>query len=384
MNQANTGLKWLAVFLTCIGGLGLLQSCNQNSIPETSPSTDVALVGPPNAVLTRIATHNPHGGPPGQEISTPTDTPVPSNTPGVDPSNTPRTNTPTATSTQTFTPSVTPSFTPSATPAQSSTACAGLCSGPPITTPVPTFTPSGNSLSFTLNYDGYGYDGYGTVDASHKLVVELNGSIDINHSIYYGVREVPTNNSPLTFTDVGAGEYGMSLIYAASGLPYPAPAVGYVGDGYNSYYIGGAEAIFKVNGATNLGQVYFNGDNGFLGVYGNVTYTGAGAVDYCHPIYVLSYHDAAYTQPFLNSGRITANGVRYDNTQVSRGLWTAYLRAFYDVNDSNDASCPCVAGNGGAAPSSGPCPHAGDPYINLGSYVAGTTATNITFGSSTW
>ena len=120
MKQTSNSSKWLAVILTCVGGLGLLQSCGQNAIPESPSSTDIALVGPPTAVLTLIATHNPNGGPPGIKTPTPTDTPTSTST-----------GTPTNTSTQTATGTPTHSATPTAT---------STATGTPTNTFTSTFT----------------------------------------------------------------------------------------------------------------------------------------------------------------------------------------------------------------------------------------------------
>src|SRR5258708_7342938 len=86
-------------------------ACNQTATNPQPPSQVQAMTGPPTAVLTLIATHNPNGGPPGQHTPTPTETPTSTST------DTPTvTATSTVTNTPTLTPTVTFTFTVTSTP----------------------------------------------------------------------------------------------------------------------------------------------------------------------------------------------------------------------------------------------------------------------------
>lgn len=104
--------KWF-IIVSIFAGLGLLQSCGKGFSPSTPSDTVNALVGPPTAVLTMIATHNPNGGPPG--ISTPTPTNTFTSTSTGTPTNTA---TPSNTPTNSFTPTVTNTATVTNTPTQ--------------------------------------------------------------------------------------------------------------------------------------------------------------------------------------------------------------------------------------------------------------------------
>ena len=104
MSRIWNSLKACMVVLVC-AGLALLQSCTKGLTPSMPSDSVNALTGPPTAVLTLIATHNP-GGPPGI-VGKYTATPTPTDTPTAT-----STGTPTDTATQTATPTVTLTPTP--------------------------------------------------------------------------------------------------------------------------------------------------------------------------------------------------------------------------------------------------------------------------------
>ena len=214
-------------------------------------------------------------------------------------------------------------------------------------------------ITGTANYTG----GLFTISATTPLVVYVTTSFNGNASYEMGVN-LTSNNSSFSVNVPSTGTYYLAVFVGPMGST-GNPRVGspyVIYDGTND--TASATAI-NVNtiGNNDVGTITFGNTNTFVGVGGNIDYTGSGVVSSNNSLRVRAYADSNYSTPVPDSGaEVYANNSRYDITMMGLS-GTYYLRAWLgQENNSQPQTCAS--------------------YINMGSFVVGTSTVDITFGDT--